>query len=397
MAILVLWKDEELELLEALRPAMNNREIRQVLSALGYERSIEAVAKKSRSLGVKFIDFGVPAPVGLSQEARDAIDDVLALRDEQFSTVSPPNILSSAEKAAATTKRRSFIRDLSASLKEMRNETPRTSSVSTKKATGDKESLVIVLSDNHIGRTFHDPNTHNEIYNMEIGLSRLKSTPDKILDLLTPDQKNNIDEVVLLLIGDHVDGEGIFPGQELHLEEHAAEQVKQTTKGFWEVIKKIRANFPLVRVITTKGNHGRAGLSAESNWDNMLFQQLELLVDLEEDPNLTIKNRYGDYNTCEIKGWKGLLRHKASPHADSPSGIAKFAGWYGIHQWDFVAYGHFHHWGVMTWNGKPIFRNGSMMGGDDYAEGFGAYDNPNQLCFTVSEKSLPVSIYPIKY
>jgi len=167
----------------------------------------------------------------------------------------------------------------------------------------------------------------------------------------------------------------------------------------WGMVGKLRDEFPLIRVVTTRGNHGRTGkdVSPEANWDNMLFQQLELLIDLEDDPDLIIKNRYGDYNTFQVKGWRGMVRHKAPVQADTSAAQAKFAGWQGIHQWDIFMYGHFHHWGVMTWNSKPIIRNGSLMGGDDYAETLAAYDDPTQVVFTVNKKHLPAAIYPVKF
>jgi hypothetical protein len=229
---------------------------------------------------------------------------------------------------------------------------------------------------------------------MNIAENRLLALPEELRQAIS----EPINEVVLLFVGDHVDGEGVFPHQEMHLESHAAQQVLRCTKAHWNMIQSFRDKFDvLTRVITTKGNHGRTASSPEANWDNMLFQQLELLVDTQDDSKLTIHNRYGSFSTVNVKGWKGLLRHRAPAQADTGAAIAKFAGWYGIHEWDFLVYSHWHHWGVMTWNGHPIFRNGSIMGGDDYAESLSAYDHPVQLAFTVTEDRLPLSIYPVAF
>jgi len=390
------WNDDEIALLEALRPVCNTREIQRVLKSLEFDRTMEAISKKARTLGVSFKDFGLPSTAGLSEEAIDMINVMLQDREEQLSAVNPPIAVSSAQKAQNTMKSRNIAADLLNDLQEIRAQVPRTSSVSTRRASGDKESLVVVMSDNHFGRTFEDEDG-TVLYNMQIARERVISTPEKIADALSREKRKQIDEVVLCLIGDHIDGEGVFPAQEMSLETHIVEQVKQCVRAFWECIQKLRSMFPMVRVITTRGNHGRGGISPESNWDNIVYQELELLIDITADPNLTIKNKYGAYNTLDVKGWRGMLRHKAPVQADTASALAKYAGWHGIHEWDFFCYGHWHHWGIMTWNSKPIFRNGTIMGADDYAESLAVKDEPVQLCFCVSEKQIPTNIMPIRY
>jgi hypothetical protein len=237
----------------------------------------------------------------------------------------------------------------------------------------------------------------NVIYNMAIAEQRILAIPAKIAESFSKDRLKTFDEVVLCMIGDHIDGEGVFPAQEMSLEDHVVEQTKRCVKAFWTLIRDLRKRFPMVRIVTTRGNHGRGGVSPESNWDNMVYQQLELLVDLEADPRLTIKNRYGHYNTLDVKGWRGHLRHKAPVQADTAASLAKYAGWNGIHDWDFFCFGHWHHWGVMTWCSKPLFRNGSIMGGDDYAESLAVHDQPVQLCFGVTEQKLPTFVLPLYF
>jgi hypothetical protein len=392
----VVWSDEEIGLLEALRPVCNTREIQNVFSKVELQRTMEAISKKSRQLGIVFKDFGIPAMAGLNVDSRKAIQEVLDQREIQFAAIEPQIGLTSAQKASQTAKLRDLSTKILTALKEVRESIPRTSSISTKRQTGKKESLVICLSDNHFGRKIVDEDGI-ETYNFEIATERVMSTPDQIFAEMTREQLSRIDEVVILLIGDHVDGEGVFPAQEMLLEDHVAEQVKHCVKAFWLMIKAFRKKFPMVRVVTTRGNHGRGGVSPESNWDVMLYQQLELLVDLEADPNLTIKNKYGEYNTFEVKGWKGMIRHKAPQQASTAAGAIKFAGWHGIHQWDFFCFGHFHNWGAMTWCGKPIIKNGSAMGADDYSETLAVHDGPAQVVFTVSEEKVLKTITNIYY
>ena len=59
---------------------------------------------------------------------------------------------------------------------------------------------------------------------------------------------------------------------------------------------------------------------------------------------------------------------------------------------DFVICGHFHDAGVLNYNGKLVFRNGSIMPANDYAERLARSDPPRQVIFGVSQKSLPTFI-----
>ena len=392
------WKDEEIALLEALRPYLNTREIQQVFAKLKHDRTMEAISKKARSINVAFKDFGTPNYNGLNNAEKSAIKEIIGQRNTVLETMHPSIELSPSRKAGQNMKMREATLVLLQELQELRNSVPRTSSVSTKRMSGGKESLVVLVSDNHFGATVKDDAGHF-IYNIDIAIKRVHETPDILFSRMDATHAANIDEVIVVLAGDHVDGEGVYPGQEHNLETFVAEQVRRCTKAMWHMIRRFQELFPhaLIRIVTTRGNHGRGGTSPESNWDHMLYQQLELLVDMQNNPNLIIKNRYGNFNTFEVKGWRGMVRHKAPVQAESGSSIAKYAGWHGIHEWDFFLFGHYHHWGVMTWNGKPIVRNGSAMGGNDYAEEFGAYDKPAQIAFTMSESKLPLDIYPIHF
>lgn len=391
----IIWSDSELTLLEALRPVCSTKEIKKVFDHLKYDRTMEGISKKARGLGMYFRDYGEPAYIDLSDEERDAIEEVLTEREEMLSSIEPPEYLTPSDRGKITTLRRETAGCLFRDLQEIREATPRTSSISTKKDTSTKPSLVLLMSDWHVGKIVLDE-FNKEIYNIDIGLQRITETPKRLVESIPPCYRD-ANELVVLLLGDHVDGESIYPGQDVSIEDHVANQVLKTTKATWNMLQEFCGLFPIVRVITTRGNHGRTGLSPEANWDNMLYQHLELLVDMKADPNLTIKNRYGEWNTVDIKGWKGLIRHKAPVQADTAAGRNKFGGWHNYHGYDFMGYGHFHHWGVFTYNSSIILRNGSLPGGDDYAESFGSYDDPTQLVFGVTPNRVVSFVTPIKY
>lgn len=395
------WSIEEKALLSQLRPTLSNREIEEVFQILGHERSTEAISKQSRKLGVKFLDLGLPPESNLSAKAWNTVLMVTQRREFVLSQIKPPVIPSAYQKSVVTKLKTVSADNMLKDLEEIRSQVPRVGSLSLEVSKSDNHTLCIMLSDTHVGRILENQEDGNEYYNVTIATERIRATAKNLVRQMTQEQISKVDEVVLFLGGDMVDGEGIFHHQEMELETHAAAQVLEATKAIWYLINQLADIFGNVRVVTTRGNHGRAGISPESNWDTIIYQQLELLIDLETSATgiggLSIKNRYGEFNLANIRGYKFMLRHKAPVQADTASGIAKFAGWHGIHGWDAFIFGHFHHWGVMTWNGKPIFRNGSLAGGDDYAESLSYYDHPTQLAWITTNENVCAQIIPIGY
>lgn len=390
------WSVDESKLLTILRPLLTLKEIKQVFEQLGIDRTEEAISCRSRRLRVKFIDLGEPAETNLSSEERRALRAVLDDRRDRLRLIDPDPLLTPTEKAKQTNIKKSVLEGILKGIKLKRAETPRTQSISTVAPRGNKESLCVLLSDFHMGREVVNTATQETEYNLEIGEERILQTADLVLDAL-PNNRNQYDEVVMILAGDHVDGENIYRSQPFEIEEHVVEQLNKTVKAVWSLTTTFASAFPSVRIVTARGNHGRTDGAPEANWDNVLFRQLEVLVDITNKRNISIKNRYGEFNTVNVKGHKGLVRHVAPVQADTTSAKSKYGSWFALHEWDFMCIAHWHHWGVLTWQGKPIFRNGSIIGGDPFAETLAAYDPPTQLVFGITESKLPTMIIPILY
>ena len=390
-----LWKDEELLILETLRPTCSTIEIQKVLTAVGYERTLEAINKKGRKNRWNFNDYGTPTTRDLTKGASEAVRTILLARQSDDGHALPDPPVASSAKGQKTMKLNEELSGLYRDLEEIRLQVPRTSSASSHVAS-DGMSLVMCLSDFHIGKTIKDEHG-TPTYNAEIGCRRIEDTPQVAWDYLTRDQRESITEVVVLLMGDHVDGEGVYPGHDLTLDKGVPTQVKLVTASTWKMIQDLRDRVPLVRVVTVKGNHGRSNQNPESNFDNMYFWGLEMLADMQADPGITVRNRFGDFNIFTAQGFRGLIRHKAPAQADTAAGGKQFIAWKDMHNLDMVCYGHWHHWGCFSLNDLLIVRNGSLPGGDDYAEAFGAWDPPSQVMFGVTNSELPTFITPIKY
>lgn len=394
----ILWTPEQEKLLRDLRPIFSAEEMFVIFNKFGFVRTKKSINKKIEKLKLKFLDGDLRDLLEnetYKSEHKKIFQEVFSKREHK-ETLFPQYY--NRERSKIKREQRNETADHYYEILSERESIPRIGSISKNRSKDfDKESLCIVLSDFHVGRLIYNEEGE-EIFNKKIAIERMRRMLEEI-EKVVKQYALNVDEVVLVLAGDLVDGEGIFPGQEMALEHNVIDQMKVVTSSLWALVKKLKYeyNFPHVRIVTCRGNHGRTNLSDEANWDNIIYSHLEIMIDMENDKDLTIKNSKNVYNTFEVKGWKGLVRHHAPVHADVPSSKSKLGGWYAQHKWDCLIYGHWHHWGVMTWNGKPIFRNGSLCGADEYAESLAVFDNATQLIFGVSGDKLPTFIYPIYF
>ncbi len=82
------WEERETDLLSALRTCCSTNEITEILTQLSYDRTKEAISRKSRRLGKKFEAFD--EPVGEFTEAESAvIDAVIEASNERKLNIIP--------------------------------------------------------------------------------------------------------------------------------------------------------------------------------------------------------------------------------------------------------------------------------------------------------------------
>jgi predicted phosphodiesterase len=252
------------------------------------------------------------------------------------------------------------------------------------------------LSDLHIGKVVKDENDV-EIYNTEIALRYVDQLTEKLFKVVWHIKRSSkVNEVVVLLLGDIVDNEQIYDTQPYHIDSFVVEQVKNASSVLWKLLLSLEKSFGKVRVCTVRGNHGRSGGHEESNWDKIVYQQLELLAELN-GRSIVVENNYGEFNHCWIRGKKVMLRHYAPKQDGTAAARGRLGGWYQIHKFDALAFGHFHQVGLLNFNGIPLFRNGSLCPGDDYAERLALNDGPGQIIFGVSKKRLPTFFYVLDF
>jgi calcineurin-like phosphoesterase family protein len=239
-----------------------------------------------------------------------------------------------------------------------------------------KRSLVIVISDAHWGKETCD-------FNMEVASQRILSITDHLVMQELPE----FDEIVIALLGDLVEGEGIFDTQANLIEAPVIAAHKRGTQTIWKLCKDLEITFSLpIRVECVPGNHGRQSKQAhpQSNWDNAIAQSLEMISEETSDTyRIGINTCLDGFNVVDIKGARVLLNHTGIKHLGTPAMIQKFAGWIISKDIDVLVHGHWHSRALDTYLGRSRICNGCVCGGDDLGEKIAREDPPSQVYFLI--------------
>ena len=132
-----------------------------------------------------------------------------------------------------------------------------------------KESANLLISDTHFGK-IHLDESGNILYNKDIAAFKMELLGNQVVKLLTKHLRfENIDAFNIMLLGDIVDGSGIYPNQELNQDLSAfTDQVTLATVSIWNIVRMIRSLGLPVNLYGIPGNHGRC-----------LSENMELLTD----------------------------------------------------------------------------------------------------------------------
>ena len=247
-------------------------------------------------------------------------------------------------------------------------------------------SLVLLLSDLHFGK-------ESMGFNIDVAKERIAELPEKLLQQLgaTADE---LDEIIIVLAGDIVEGEDIFDHQAHQISCPVIDQAKIATESIWKLIFDLH-NIYLpncsIRIETCPGNHGRVSYKAnpKTNWDNVVYQQLHLVHTVWKEhakntewfslfPNMEPFRRF------KVKDKWCVVTHHGVKHTGTPSMLYKLAGWNQTMPFDVLMHGHWHNWEVGTQFGKAVVKNGSLSGQDDLALTMGAYDPARQAYFIIT-------------
>ena len=272
------------------------------------------------------------------------------------------------------------------------------------------ETAVLHLTDIHYGKK-------TETYGVEVVESRLIElckAVSEITDLRRRFAK--VGTCKLLLGGDMIEGEGIFPGQAWETDaDLIAQMIKAGPEIVLNVILSLLQTFENVEVVGVPGNHGRQGKfnSKTNNADSIYYEIVRKLVtiaspaaaerikwDIPLDRERG-KQWYGRFNICGP--WEGML-----VHGDQIKGQLGFP-WYGFGKkvggwrtsrqtggFQFLFSGHFHTHAAFDLHDCTVFSTGSVESSNAYAlENFAACGTPKQRLVFFNDKYGALTDYPI--
>lgn len=237
-------------------------------------------------------------------------------------------------------------------------------------------TLCLCFGDLHFGK-------NTKSYNLDIAAERLAAYVPK-LQAHPRVKYDPPKQIRVLLLGDMVEGSGIYPSQDAVMGGNATEQVDACYVALESLIMDLlRANLKCEIIIdAVPGNHGRQSKSAhpESNWDLVLYSMLASRFGREKRV-VTACNRNKFCVVENVAGTSGLITHIGIPHVGTPNRQRRFLAWILEHKVDWILNGHWHHIGADTECGLWHLRNGSLCGVDDFAEERGLFSRPAQLIF----------------
>lgn len=330
------------------------------------DRSYDSIRKKIKRLRLALEEV----------QGEDPVDELIEKAQSHFTIQKPIKLpcITAKEKREAREDTEIWLREI---VDIGQREISHIGSVIASRAVcSDNTSLVVVLSDTHFGK-------HTEDYDLNVAKQRMLSIPTSIFNQSLP----KIDEVVLILAGDMVEGEDIYATQTNHIECSVFDQMQACVASVWQTILLFRELFKCrIRVETVPGNHGRMSKTAneKTNWDNVVYYTLLTVSEIHKDPEIIINANFEKFVNFQVKDKVGMAHHKGVKHTGTPAMQLKVAGWARSKDFDFMIQGHWHEWKVGNWLGKYIMCNGCMCGPDDLAEEMGKEDDARQGYFFVT-------------
>lgn len=282
------------------------------------------------------------------------------------------------------------------------------------KGKGREEWALPMLSDTQLGKI-------TPTYDSGVCAERVNRYADKILALTDLQRSNRpVRNAHVSMLGDMVEGEDIFPGQQWLIDSSLFAQVMVNgPEIFMPFFLKLlgEGGFEFINVDCVDGNHGRIGRKGayhpQTNMDRFLYTFLAGLFDKEpklrdrikfntgEDLHPTEQNWYriahiGNYSALQIHGWE--IRGNGPWHGITLKN--KVNGWAsgGINEsFQDMFMGHYHQVGIIPLNKRKVYVNGSTESDNDFASHIiAAQSEPHQwLLFVDPERGRVTNSYDV--
>lgn len=243
---------------------------------------------------------------------------------------------------------------------------------------------ILCLSDLHFGEKIE--RNGREIFNLEIAEARFMDIIDQAINAREY-EGHTIDNFVVLLAGDIIDGELIFPAQAYESDGALFLQLQKATKIVWQGLAEIAAHYP-VQVYCVPGNHGRTSKlhNQMSNWDNALYFALRMMSSFS-DLDIEIVLPHQLWMDFPVRQWTVHTRHIGVNQAVTAGPFKKVSSWMDNHSADLFFYGHYHDPCMFSHGYRRIFKNGALPPLNEFAERNGFEESIGQWLVAVSDQS----------
>ena len=266
----------------------------------------------------------------------------------------------------------------------------------------NRETCVVHISDTQIGKI-------TETYNSTTAATRMRKMGEKIVKI-TKNRRTGakVEKCVVMIGGDIVEGETIFPHQSWLVDDDLwGQAIKTAPKILSDFIVKMAGNFSQVEVVAVPGNHGRsqpknAGASPRTNFDMIATIITRLMVSNVIKDNIKWDVDHDSfYRIVKVEGRNILLIHGDQISGGGGlggyplTGLArKVAGWSGSipENWEYIYLGHFHRPMSGVIQDKMFFANGTTESDNGWAlEVIGESGRPCQRVTFFNKEHGPVS------
>lgn len=208
-------------------------------------------------------------------------------------------------------------------------------------------------------------------FSMKICEQRIEKAITKTIELTEIQRADHpVNECHVLLGGDMVEGETVFPGQIWEIEADLLRQIRGAAALVARSISRLLEEFSHVYVYEESGNHGRLGLkgqfSPDSNGDRMVYDLAQMMV---KSKKLTWQKQTNWYGMGTIGNYTFMLAH--GDEVGSFNSIANTVTKWGnkvLEDFQDCYLGHFHQAGTITLpNSHRVFITGSPESDNEFA------------------------------
>lgn len=214
--------------------------------------------------------------------------------------------------------------------------------VSDYSRTEGNSTLVIPHSDSHIGAIVED-RYDVDYYDADTAKEAVAEYFDRCIT--SANNRDDVEDVVVIFNGDHLDGEGIYPAQRHEQDDGLRGQQRKAGKTYIEQLLKLSDEFEQVSVYQVPGNHGRLDRESTTNADMMLYDFIETAISYSPADNIDInKAGAGGFLNFSVRGWDYHCRHGEGllEHVGTSSGKNRVQNHYMQYEFDIFLRSHYH-------------------------------------------------------